>query len=335
MKRYMTFFRLIASIIGILLIGNSTAVAQDCETNILIAYSPAAADSMGSNQAITAAIIDAAFNMNTVYIYSKVKIASKLVRTIRLTEEETFCFANDLNDFQANDYIMALRTKYHADIAVIVLGNDEYCGLPYYYNSLADDTTAYCAVNYACMINNFALSHQVAHLYGCGHSSETTGETTGALYSFGHGFNWYYNECASFSTVMGVDDDSYCNQEGEGACTIIPYFSNPNIQYSGVQLGIPNVNDNARVLNNNSATIGALQPVPATQNNLNDTVNLFNIARASAIDTLSTGTNYMILDSADVQFSCKYKIILNPGFSAIEGVRFETILRDPENQCGQ
>lgn len=322
---------------AILLINSHFSMAQDCKVNILIAYSSEAADSMGGDQTITNAIIDAVQFMNTAYIYSDVRQQSLLVRTVVMVDEETSCFASDLNTFQASTYIAALRNKYHADVAVIVLANNEFCGLPYYDNQVADDSSAYCAVNFYCMMNNFALSHQVAHLYGCGHAGSTRTENSDAVYSYGHGFNWSFNDCASFSTIMGVGDDDFCFGDGEedAACNIIPYFSNPSLLYNGVQLGIPNVNDNARVLNQNTSVIGALKTVPATQTGLTDTVNLFNIALATAIDTLSTGTTYVITDSANVTFQASQKIIINPGFSATEGTYFQTVLRKPDEACGQ
>ncbi len=318
------------------------ASAQDCHVNILVAYSQDAADSLGSDSKITGAIVDAVNSMNTIYVYSNVQQQSVLVRTVLLPEDETYCFANDLNAFQSSSYIDSLRERYHADVAVIVLANDEFCGLPYLDNTLATSETAYCAVNFYCMLNNFAFSHQVAHLYGCAHAYNSRAGNSGSVYSYGHGFDWVFNECAFFSTILGVDDDDFCRGDTDGPedslpdpCNIIPYFSSPDLTYYGVALGLPGVNDNVRVLNQNAALIGSFQSVPENQFQLRDTVDRSNIALATAEKTLSTGNTYVITDSANVLFQCADKITLNPGFKASEGVRFETVLQAPAKSCGQ
>jgi len=311
------------------------AHAQSCNTQLLIAYSSQAADSLGNDSIVVQAIINAVNELNTSYIYSEVFQQATLVRTVRLNDFESGCFANDLNNFQESSYISALRDKYHADIAVIVLSSDEFCGLPYIDNEVADASTAYCAVNGFCMITNFAVSHQTAHLYGCSHAAQSKTEKSDAPYPYGHGFDWIFNECAYFSTIMGVDDDDFCGGSGEDACNIIPYYSNPSLQYNGVQLGQEGLNDNARVLNENKALIGAFKIIPATQTNLIDTVNLSNTALAMALDTLSTGSTYMITGTANVVFQTGNRIVLNPGFSAAEGVRFEAVIKENDPICGQ
>jgi len=347
MPRTMNYLKNIYRIglVGIIsLFYSAQSYAQSCTINLLIAYTDDAVDSVGSDKTLVNAILDAAEYMNTINIYSEVQQHISLVRTVQLNGFETSCFTNDLNRFQQSNYIDSLRTKYHADVAVIVLGNDEFCGQPYLDNTVAEDSTAYCAVNYYCMLNGFAISHQVAHLFGCGHSSDSRTQADETPYSYGHGFVWEYeyDDDASLTTIMGVADDFFCgddqiygSDDDDDDCDIIPYFSNPTLYYNGIQLGKPEINDNARVLNQNSVTIGGFKLVPTNQLSLNDTIDHYNIANASAKDTLATGTTYKVMDSANVKFESSQRIVLNPGFSAAEGVRFETILRDPENQCGQ
>jgi peptidyl-Asp metalloendopeptidase len=309
--------------------------AQSCVIHLLVAYTDDVADSLQGDEEVVNAIKTAVNSMNTIYIYSAVDHQIALVRTVRLNAFESSCFINDLNAFQSSRFIDSLRIKYHADVAALVVGNHDFCGLPYYDNSLAVDSTAYCAVNFNCMINNFSLSHQVAHLYGCGHVKGSYSEKSESLYPYGNGYNWSYNDAASFNTIMAIGDDDFCGGVGEEACNLIPYFSNPNLEYQGVRLGMPGLNDNARVLNQNAAAIGSIQLLPVNQLNLSDTINLYNIAIASAKDTLATGSTYRITDSATVKFESGKRIVLNPGFNAAAGVHFETILYDPKKPCGQ
>jgi hypothetical protein len=331
--------RTIQHLIYMLLMAQSgiiiTVRAQDCTVNILIAYTDEAADSLNGNQSAVAKIIESAQGLNTSFIYSNVAHQAILVRTIQLDNFETGCFANNLNQFQANTYINTLRDKYHADIAALVMTNDEFCGLPFISDTVATSNIAYCGVNYQCMITNFALSHQIAHLYGCSHYVETRGETNPSVYSYGHGYSWAFNDCASFSTILGVNDDDFCGEDEDNPCNLIPYFSNPSISYQGVPLGMSGVHDNARVLNQNANVIGSFKLLPANQQSLSDTINLFNIALGTAKDTLATGQSYVIKDSASVRFQTGKKIVLNPGFNAAEGVRFEAIIEEPVTPCGQ
>lgn len=317
-------------------LAHKNAPAQACTVNLLIAYTDVAADSLKGDQSAIKQIIGAVQNLNTAYVYSAVNQQVVLVRTVRLDDVESGCFASDLNDFQANTFINALRDKYHADIAALVFTNKEFCGLPYLDNGVANASTAYCAVNYKCMISSFALSHQVAHLYGCSHYIEFS-ELNDAVYPYGHGYQWSFegNGSASFSTIMGIEDDDFCGTDSTEACDVIPYFSNPNIQYQGVPLGIKGVHDNAQVLNQNANIIGSFKLLPNNQLSLTDTVNVHNIALATAKDTLGTGQRYMVIDSAKVIFKAGKKIILNPGFMADEGVHFETVVKDIDISCGQ
>lgn len=314
------------------------AAAQQCTINLLIAYTDRAAEGLQGNPTAIQKIKEAVQRLNEAYTNSGVTHQVLLVRTVRLNDPETDCFVEDLDAFQVSTYINALRDQYHADIAALVLANKEFCGLPYEDNAVATTATAYCVVNYRCMFSNFALSHQVAHLYGCSHYIEQADPTDDAVYTYGHGFQWDANAddegSRFFSTIMGVDDADFCGGSSEGSCTIIPYFSNPAVQYQGVALGEPGVHNNAKVLNENAATIAALKPLPDVQNNLSDIVDLHNIAIATARDTLRTGEQgYRIIDSATVRFQAGEKIILDPGFRIEEGARFETVIGTVGGDC--
>ncbi len=318
------------------LVGNQKAIAQSCTVNLLIAYTDKTADSLKGDKYAFTKIAEAVQSLNAAYTSSGVNHQVLLVRTVRLTNFETGCFANDLNSFQASVYINDLRDKYHADIAVLIFTNDEFCGLPYLADSIANSTTAYCAVNYGCMISNFALSHQVGHLYGCSHYVEELFPSGKTPYKYGHGFKLAESDdknAVSFSTIMGVYDDDFCDTSSGTACNVIPYFSNPAIKYMNIPLGVPGIHDNARVLNQNDSVMAALKVLPRNQLNLSDTVNLFNIAIAEAADTLATGTHYRIIDNSSVSFQAGKRIELNPGFSVAYGSKFVAFIDTKNSDC--
>ncbi len=336
MKKSITHF-----IAGILLAAAgmancNKASAQTCTVNLLVAYTSEAATGLQGNQAAITKITAAVQGLHTAFTNSAVQHKVVLVRTVQLSGFETQCFVDDLNNFQASTYINTLRDKYHADIAVLVIANQQFCGLPYIDDAVANSTTAYAAVNYSCMVSNFALSHQAGHLYGCSHYIEEASPLDDAPYTFGHGFKWDqaedYDANTSYSTIMAPEDADFGGPETDNGI-IIPYFSNPAITYNGVALGLPGVHDNAQVLNNNAATVAAFMPLPLIQHTLSDTVDLHNMAIATARDTLGTGQHYRITDNASVQFKAGSRIVLQPGFTAMEGTRFETFIESTESIC--
>ncbi|MEM6273435.1 MAG: M12 family metallo-peptidase [Bacteroidota bacterium] len=308
--------------------------AQECSVDLLVAYTSEVANRLGGDSAAVAEIASAVAEMNRVLIYSEVRHEVRLVRIHRLSNWEGACFADDLNRFSQDVSIAQLRNRYHADVAALVLANDDYCGLPLFDDSLANGTTAFCAVNYRCMRENYALSHQMAHLYGCGHIAESADEVDSAPYVTGHGFKWAFNEQASLSTVIGVYDDAFCFREGELGCDVIPYFSNPAVSYRGVPLGESGVHNNAAVLNANAPQIGRFRRVPRIKRWLGDVVLKHNFAYVLATDTLGNGGQYRIQDSARVIFRAGKRIELNPGFRTGEGAHFETVLETPAAECG-
>lgn len=314
--------------------------AQTCTVNLLIAYTDNAAAGLLGNQTAITKIKEAVQGLNTAYTNSQVTHQVTLVRTVRLNSFETNCFVNDLNNFQANGYINTLRDKYHADIAALIIANADFCGLPYLDDTLATANIAYCAVNYKCMVGNYALSHQIAHLYGCSHYIEEASPLDKAPFKYGHAFKWDLDDdeeedaATTYSTILGQGDADFCGTSGVESCNIVPYFSNPAITYNGVALGIAGVHNSAQVLNENAATIGAFKLVPANQLSIVDTIRLYDVAIASARDSLGTGQYYTIGDTANVRFEAGSRIILNPGFTVNEGARFETFVENTTNACG-
>jgi len=86
------------------------------------------------------------------------------------------------------------------------------------------------------------LAHELAHNFGCHHDRKTEGATDGDG-KYAYGFNFNLNGEA-FGTVM-----SY-------APTRVPFFSNPDVAYSGIRLGVPEdqpkAANNSRVLRENA-----------------------------------------------------------------------------------
>lgn len=298
------------------------------QVRLLILYTPAAKDSLGGEIGITNAIIDAVDETNMAYFNSEVNHWVQLVRTCEIAAQESDCFVQDVRAFSQMSGVDSLREKYRADVAVLILDNPEFCGLPLEMDALATAATAYCAVHWKCLPQNLSLPHQIAHLYGCSHPTQTvTAENDGAAYPDGHGYVWSYLDTeVGFSTIMGIYDETNCAaEESDYECNLIPYFSNPLVQYSGVPTGIAGLADNVRVLNMNGpilANFYPLQPIQA----ISDTVLANDFAYLQATDTVRNAGNYLVTDTSMVWFQAQARIVLDTGFSVTEGARFETLL---------
>jgi hypothetical protein len=312
----------------------STAQAQDNGyepmpyVRLLITYTPAAMDSLGGEAAITNAIMAAVDEMNLAYFNSGVNHWVQLVRTCEVRAQESDCFVQDVVAFSQMQEVDSLRTRYRADVAVLILDNPEFCGLPLEMDAVAGTSTAYCAVHWKCLMRNLSLPHQIAHLYGCTHATNNVAaEDDGAPYAYGHGYEWSYLDTdIGFATILGIDDQTNCaEEESDEQCYLIPYFSNPLVQYSGVPTGVPGLADNVRVLNLNGpilANFYPLQPVQA----ISDTVAAHDFAFLQATDTVRNAGLYYVGDTAMVWFQAGSRVVLDTGFTVMEGAYFETLL---------
>jgi hypothetical protein len=328
---YYRLFVLLLALVGTI---PSTAQAQDpgyepmLNVRLLIAYTPAAMDSLGGEAAITNAIMGAVDEMNLAYFNSEVEHWVQLVRTCAVGAQESDCFVQDVVAFSRMQEVDSLRTKYRADVAVLILDNPEFCGLPLIMDAVATASTAYCAVHWKCLMRNLSLPHQIAHLYGCSHSTQKVAAAgDGAPYAYGHGYEWSYLDTdIGFATILGIDDQTNCAEEASDyQCYLIPYFSNPSVQYSGVPTGIAGLADNVRVLNMNGpllANFYPLQPIQA----VSDTVVAHDFAYLQALDTVRNEGNYYVGDTAMVWFQASDRVILDTGFTVMEGAYFETLL---------
>lgn len=151
------------------------------------------------------------------------------------------------------------RDALAADVVVLLLdpslmvpeGDDDdpkdTCGLA--ADIMATAASAYALVAYDCATGNYSFGHEIGHLQGARHDDDKTLTP----YPYGHGYK-YVSPDTSWRTVM-----AYNCKDG---CPRLQYWSNPNINYpavGGVPMGTASTNDNARVLNQTAATVGAFR----------------------------------------------------------------------------
>jgi len=139
-------------------------------------------------------------------------------------------------------FVAAKCALHGVDQAVLYVGSvrkDKYDGLAW-----VPDNQGTVAHNSAMVWNSgyVILAHELAHNFGCHHDRATEGATEGdGKYSYG--FNFKLNG-QDVGTIM-----SY-------APTRVPFFSNPDVSYAGIRLGVaddqPEAADDSRVLRENA-----------------------------------------------------------------------------------
>lgn len=146
------------------------------------------------------------------------------------------------------DEVHTLRNKYSADVCVLFINKDDYCGEAEAIN--ADDDEAFCIVHptYGCNYKYTAI-HEIGHLVGCRHNYAV--DLNLIPYRYGHGYYYYVenNPLASWRTMMAYDNAC------ETGCQRILYWSNPDVNYTGIPTGTSGIANNARVWNNRASTV--------------------------------------------------------------------------------
>lgn len=134
------------------------------------------------------------------------------------------------------DNVHSLRNQYMADIVVLLVDDNQYCGVA---TLLAQQTTAFAVVNYQCATTNITFAHEIGHLMGAQHDPFVNDDNPHFDYGYG-----YVDPNNQWRTIMAYGNA--CNN-----CARIPYWSNPNVNHpiTNQPMGTSSEHNNARVLN--------------------------------------------------------------------------------------
>ncbi len=141
------------------------------------------------------------------------------------------------------DEVHALRDKYKADVAVLMVHDPVGCGLA--TRVAAEPDEAFAVVHHECATSMYSLAHEIGHIIGARHDYALDG--TAAPFPYGHG----YVHGAEWRTMMSYKDT--CND-----CPRLPVWSSPTVKIKGIPAGTDKHN-NAKVLAEQAARVAGFR----------------------------------------------------------------------------
>jgi peptidyl-Asp metalloendopeptidase len=219
--------------------------------DVLVAYTASAQAAAGD---IVSLIDLAVTETNDSFTNSNVWASLRLVGTMPVTYNETGrSFLEMVNHLQGAsdgfmDNVHAQRNSLHADIVVLIINNDAYCGRAWDISVPADG--AFAVVYWGCATGYYSFGHEIAHLVGARHDRDNDPTTT--PFAWGHGFRHPLTG-GGWRTIMGYA----CNS---GTCDPrLQYWSSPLTTWSGIPMGTATQEDNHRVWNERASEVAAFR----------------------------------------------------------------------------
>jgi hypothetical protein len=167
--------------------------------------------------------------------------------------------------------IAQVRDVFHADLVQFIVDGPKTGGA----TGIAIRPGAHSAV--MANVDAFTVTHELCHNFGCTHDRVTVAKETGVPSDGDGNYNYGYNYI-DLNPLPNPDGSIPINRDNGTVMAYstyrIPYFSNPNISYRGVALGVaadqPKAAYNARTLMENAAQVAGLKagtndPVITTQ----------------------------------------------------------------------
>ena len=219
--------------------------------DVMVVYTEDAASTSGDIAAEIQLAID---ETNQSYANSDINQRLRLAHSREVIYDETGDLFTDLNCITSSsdsclDQIHTWRDTYGADLVCLwVEDGGSFCGLAWVMTTVSNafESSAFSVVDRGCATGNLSFAHELGHNMGATHDRANTSIQGAYDYSYGYqdpGRNW--------RTIMAYN----C----PGNCTRLQYWSNPDVMYNSVPMGVPegqpDAADNRKTLNNTAFTI--------------------------------------------------------------------------------
>jgi hypothetical protein len=273
---------------------------------------------------------------NLAYQQSQITLRMEIARVVRTAYAETTTnvsataygstnfYPSDLINLSTGGGLLSnvptLRNLYNADVVVMVRSQatnsaQGFYGIAYGVPtgaSALNANNAFALISTEYMIGGrFTFAHEIGHIQGARHDNHAASPTYGRGYIFSAA-------ATNNRTIMAVGGS--CNPST--GCRV-QFFSNPNVLYNGVAVGIVNERDNARRINETATQVLAHRLTSANLILPAETYDNEILARHLATQTISTNNNNVVaLAGSRVSFRAGTSVRLLPGFKAMSGSVF-------------
>jgi len=216
---------------------------------VLVVYTDAAAELIKKDKpaGLDSIVLDAQARVdaaNRSYRNSHITQRLYLAHAFQTAYQESGSAVTDLSRMENPndghlDNIASMRERYGADMVTLIPATLD-TGLANF--AINEASRAFTVICWFC--TGSTLAHELGHLQGCGHANEVN-----PYWAYGRGFY----RTGQYRTVMANE----CGLAGE-TCNQILYWANPSIVREGLPMGVPNVHDDVRLMNERGPVMAKL-----------------------------------------------------------------------------
>jgi hypothetical protein len=207
---------------------------------IMVVYTGAARFTVGGTGPMETLIDNAVDETNVGYTNSGVNPRIRLVHTAEVVYNEAgFNWVTTLNRLRSPgdgfmDNVHSLRDTYKADLVVLLVNSPGACGIGYLMSTVSPgfESWAFSVVRWTCATGYYSFAHEMGHNQGARHDRYVD-NTDFSPDTCNHG---YVHLPGKWRTIMAYN--TQCRDVISDNCTRLNYWSNPNVLYGGVPMGV-------------------------------------------------------------------------------------------------
>lgn len=291
---------------------------------VLVLYTP---EALSQSSDITNTVYNEINRGNESLINSNVNARLEVVYIGQTaSSESSYTFEELLQFFHQNgdgfaDEVHSLRSRFSADVCVLLVDNDTYCG---YGRVHATPSTAFSVVcvHSGCS-QKYSFTHEIGHNLGCRH--DTISSPRDSPYRYGHGYVHYTGDSeTSWRTMMAYND--ICTL----GCHRILYWSNPDIEYEGHPTGTTSRCNNARVWAENAPIVSSFYSEPNHLSiSYSDNYYVVDYACWRARTSIAAGSGYIVNSGQTIEMLSPTSVVLLAKTTIKSGSRFRAAIEQP------